>query len=115
MIHNVSALSWPSSGAASGNSHITKRHLQRIIGLAKHLAKIVRAARVFICRILMTLRAAHDAANIFYLQKSVLWLKIHLNQLNVLFLFNIHMNTIFSLMKHYIYIHNLDNALFLLE
>ena len=44
--------------AASGRKYITKRHLQRVIGLANHLAKIVRAARVFICRILAALRAA---------------------------------------------------------
>ena len=44
--------------AASGRSTITKRHLQRIIGLGNHLAKIVRAARVFICRIFDAPRAA---------------------------------------------------------
>ena len=38
-------------------TRISKKHLQRIIGLANHLAKVVRAARVFICRLLAALRA----------------------------------------------------------
>ena len=45
--------------AASKKFYLTKKHLQRIIGQANHLAKIVRAARVFICRILAALRAAN--------------------------------------------------------
>ena len=43
---------------ASRKQFITKKHLQRLIGLANHLAKVVRAARVFICRLLAALRAA---------------------------------------------------------
>ena len=43
---------------ASKRSVITKKHLQRLIGLANHLAKVVRAARIFVCRILAALRAA---------------------------------------------------------
>ena len=44
--------------AASRRSFITKKHLQRLIGLANHITKVVRAARVFICRLLAALRAA---------------------------------------------------------
>ena len=43
---------------AAGRPFITKKHLQRLIGLANHLAKVVRAARIFICRLLAALRAA---------------------------------------------------------
>ena len=39
-------------------SYITKKHQQRLIGLANHLAKVVRAARTFICHLLAALRAA---------------------------------------------------------
>ena len=44
--------------AAARSKTITKKQLQRIIGLANHLAKVVRAARIFIGRILAALRAA---------------------------------------------------------
>ena len=44
--------------AASRRNYITKKHLQRLIGLANHVTKVVRAARVFICRLLAALRAA---------------------------------------------------------
>ena len=44
--------------AAAEREYITKKHLQRLIGLANHLAKVVRAARTFICRLLAALRAA---------------------------------------------------------
>ena len=44
--------------AAACRSCITKKHLQRLIGLANHLCKVVRAARVFICCLLAALRAA---------------------------------------------------------
>ena len=44
--------------AAAKSESITKKQLQRIIGLANHLAKVVRAARIFIGRILAALRAA---------------------------------------------------------
>ena len=43
---------------AARRKFITKKHLQRLIGLANHVAKIVRAARIFICRILAALRAS---------------------------------------------------------
>ena len=43
---------------ASRKKSITRRTLQRLIGLANHLAKVVRAARVFVCRLLAALRAA---------------------------------------------------------
>ena len=44
--------------AASNRKAIPKKHLQSIIGMANHISKIVRAARVFICRLLAALRAA---------------------------------------------------------
>ena len=43
---------------AADRAYLTKRHLQRLIGLANHLCKVVRAARTFICRLLAALRAA---------------------------------------------------------
>ena len=42
----------------SSRTSITRKHLQRVIGMANHLAKVVRAARIFICRLLAALRAA---------------------------------------------------------
>ena len=45
---------------ASWRAALTKKHLQRLIGLANHLSKIVRAARTFICRLLVALRAANS-------------------------------------------------------
>ena len=47
-----------SMAAVSQRKTITKKHLQSIIGLANHLAKIMRAARVFIGRLLAALRTA---------------------------------------------------------
>ena len=47
-----------SMAVASRRKSITRRHLQRLIGLANHLAKVVRAARIFICRLLAAIRAA---------------------------------------------------------
>ena len=44
--------------AAAKKTALTKKQLQRIIGLANHLAKVIRATRVFIGRILAALRAA---------------------------------------------------------
>ena len=44
--------------AAAGKRYIKKKYLQRLIGLANHLSKVVRAARTFICRLLAALRAA---------------------------------------------------------
>ena len=44
--------------AAARSKTITKKQLQRIIGLANHLAKVVHAARIFIGRILAALREA---------------------------------------------------------
>ena len=43
---------------AAGREFISKKHLQRLIGLANHLSKVIRAARTFICRLLAALRAA---------------------------------------------------------
>ena len=43
---------------AANKTHITKKQLQQLIGLANHLSKAVRAARTFICRLLAALRAA---------------------------------------------------------
>ena len=43
---------------ASRSKTLTRKHLQRLVGLANHLAKVVRAARVFVCRLLAALRAA---------------------------------------------------------
>ena len=43
---------------AAERSYISKKQLQRLIGLANHLAKVVRAARTFICRLLAALRAS---------------------------------------------------------
>ena len=45
---------------AAERTYITKKHLQRLIGLANHLSKAVRAARIFICRLLATLRAENN-------------------------------------------------------
>ena len=45
---------------AAKRSYLNKKHLQRLIGLANHLAKVVRAARTFICRLLAALRAASN-------------------------------------------------------
>ena len=47
-----------SMATASRRKAITRRNLQRLIGLANHVAKVVRAARVFVCRLLAALRAA---------------------------------------------------------
>ena len=44
--------------AASRRRSLTTKHLQRLVGLANHLAKVVRAARIFVCRLLAALRAA---------------------------------------------------------
>ena len=46
--------------AAAKKEVITKKQLQRIIGMANHLGKVVRAARIFIGRILTALRAAQN-------------------------------------------------------
>ena len=43
---------------AASRNVIPRKLLQRLIGLANHLAKVVRAARTFICRLLAALRAA---------------------------------------------------------
>ena len=43
---------------ASRKKTITVKQLQRLVGLANHLAKITRAARIFICRLLAALRAS---------------------------------------------------------
>ena len=43
---------------ASRLKTLTRKHLQRLVGLANHLAKVVRAARIFVCRLLAALRAA---------------------------------------------------------
>ena len=37
---------------AARRTFLNKKHLQRLIGLANHLAKIVKGARIFICRLL---------------------------------------------------------------
>ena len=42
---------------ASSKRTITKKALQRLVGLANHLGKVVRAARIFVCRVLAALRA----------------------------------------------------------
>ena len=47
---------------AARRRYITRRHLQRLVGLANHLAKVVRAARIFICRLLAALRAATSSS-----------------------------------------------------
>ena len=44
--------------AAARLPRITVRHLQSILGYINHLAKVVRAARIFISRLLAALRAA---------------------------------------------------------
>ena len=44
---------------ASRRNTITVKHLQRLVGLANHLAKVVRPARIFVCRLLASLRASH--------------------------------------------------------
>ena len=46
--------------ATARQSRITVRHMQSIIGYANHLAKVVRAARIFIGRLLAALRAAES-------------------------------------------------------
>ena len=46
--------------AAARQPRITVRHLQSILGYINHLAKVVRAARIFISRLLAALRAAHS-------------------------------------------------------
>ena len=43
--------------AAARKTKITKRHLQSILGFLNHVAKVVRAARVFVARLLAALRA----------------------------------------------------------
>ena len=64
---NSNSLSIPTSklqeiqkclAAAARQSRITLRHMQSILGYINHLAKVVRAARVFIARLLAALRAA---------------------------------------------------------
>ena len=66
--------------AASRRPYLVKKHLQRLIGLANHLAKIVRAARIFICRILAALRAAtSDTIRVTHHVKADLaWFARHL-------------------------------------
>ena len=44
--------------AAARQSKITKTHLQSILGFVNHLGKVVRAARIFVARLLAALRAA---------------------------------------------------------
>ena len=44
--------------AAAKKDVLTRKQLQRVVGLANHLAKVVRAARTFIGRILAAYRAA---------------------------------------------------------
>ena len=44
--------------AAARQPRITKRHLQSLLGYINHLSKVVRAARIFIGRMLAALRAA---------------------------------------------------------
>ena len=70
--------------AASGRATITKRHLQGVIGLANHLAKIVIAARVFICRILAALRAAQaDTIQVGpHIRADLQWFKQYLESYN---------------------------------
>ena len=46
--------------AAARQPRISLRHLQSILGFINHLAKVVRAARIFICRLLAALRATKD-------------------------------------------------------
>ena len=46
--------------AAARQKKITKNHMQSILGYINHLAKVVRAARIFIARLLAALRAAKD-------------------------------------------------------
>ena len=67
--------------AASRRTYINTRHMQRLIGLANHLAKITRAARIFICRLLAALRAAtSDAIRISKEVKADLaWFARHLS------------------------------------
>ena len=48
--------------AATRQSTITKTHLQSILGYINHLAKVVRAARIFVARLLAALRAAKGDA-----------------------------------------------------
>ena len=66
--------------AASGKKYLTKRHLQRIIGLANHLAKIIKAARVFICRILAALRSSEgDRITVCpQIRADLNWFKVYL-------------------------------------
>ena len=47
-----------SMASASRHKSLTRKHLQRLVGLANHLAKVVRAARIFVCGLLAALRAA---------------------------------------------------------
>ena len=65
--------------AASRRAYITKKHLQSLVGLANHLAKVVRAARIFICHLLAALRAAtKDAIRITPLVEADLaWFARH--------------------------------------
>ena len=44
--------------AAARQTIITKNHLQAILGYINHISKVVRAARVFVARLLAALRAA---------------------------------------------------------
>ena len=70
--------------AASGRKHITRKHLQRVIGLANHLAKIIKAARVFICRILAALRAATSDRIVVgpHIRADLKWFNTYLKQCN---------------------------------
>ena len=70
--------------AASGRAHLARRHLQRIIGLANHLSKIIRASRVFICRILAAYRAAEgdQIAVGPHIKEDLRWFKTYLARFN---------------------------------
>ena len=55
--------------SASKRLKVSRRHIQRIIGMVNHLAKVVRAARLFIGRILAALRAA--GGDVVYISPQV--------------------------------------------
>ena len=70
--------------AAAKRDSVTKKQLQRIIGMVNHLAKVVRAARLFIGRILAAYRAAEgDIVPVAHQVRSdVKWFARHLSAAN---------------------------------
>ena len=70
--------------AAARKKVITKRHLQSLLGYINHLARVVRAARTFVARMLAALRAAEgDMINVTaHVKADIAWFSRFLKTYN---------------------------------